>query len=134
MPVRLLAGAAAAAAALTLALALPEADDSGAYARAELHGMPGAYAVAELIPKDEGTRVRLRVRGLPRARRAVYELWCVRTDGRWVSGGTFHARGGSAESELNAAVRPGEYHRIVVTVAAGETRRGRDVLHGRLRH
>ena len=38
----------------------------------------------------------LRVRGLHGNPSTVYELWCIRADGRWVSGGTFWA--GAAES------------------------------------
>jgi hypothetical protein len=54
----------------------------------------------------------------------MYELWCVRSDGRWVSGGTFRAASdGRAEAELTAAVRPGDYHSMVVT-------RHRDGKHG----
>jgi anti-sigma-K factor RskA len=133
---RLVVGAAiaAAAAALALALVLPEGEGGDAYAHAELHGLSGAWATAELASKDEGTGVRLHVRGLTPARRAVYELWCVRSDGSWISGGTFHAAGGRADVELTAAVRAGDYHRMVVTVRAGENRKGPPVLDGELRY
>ena len=73
-----------------------------------------AIAWADDVPA--GTRVRLRARGLPPPGGAMYELWCIRADGRWVSGGTFRAgRDGRAEAVLTAAVRPGDYHVMVVT-------------------
>jgi hypothetical protein len=90
-------------------------------------------AYADAVPA--GTRVRLWARGLRRPRGAVYELWCVRADGRWVSGGTFRAgRDGRARAHLTAAVDPGEYHTMVVTRRSGEDQRGRPVLRGSLRY
>jgi hypothetical protein len=77
--------------------------------------------------------VRLRARGLPDDR--MYELWCVREDGRWVSGGTFRAGGdGRAEAVLTAAVRPGDYHVVVVTRHAAQAGHGRALLRGRLEY
>ena len=64
---------------------------------------------------------------LPVGGGAVYELWCVRKDGRWVNGGSFQARAdGTAAAVLTAAVRPGDYHVVVVTrrSAARARRRG----------
>jgi len=128
--------AAACAAAIVLALALfsEEDDHSDAYASARLTPIAGgsnasATAWAEDVPA--GTRVRLRARGL---RGSMYELWCVRADGHWVSGGTFRAaRNGRAEAVLTAAVRPGDYHLIVVT-RHSEGDRGPALLRGRLRY
>jgi hypothetical protein len=133
---RLLAGVAiaAAAAALALAFVLPEEEGGEAYAHAKLHGASGAWAAADLASKAEGTGVRLHVRGLTPTRRAVYELWCVRSDGSWISGGTFQARDGRADVQLTAAVNAGDYHRMVVTVRAGEHQRGPAVLDGELRY
>jgi hypothetical protein len=60
-------------------------------------------------------------------------VWCVREDGRWISGGTFRARpNGEADVELTAAVRPGEYHLVVITTRGAGERRGAEVLRGRL--
>ena len=138
-----LAGACLAALVLALALAWPFGGEGGgggaAYASASLAGQApaaDAAASADLAEVPAGTRVRLRARGLPANGRAVYELWCIRSDGRWVSGGTFWAdSNGRAEAALIAAVRPGEYHRMVVTRRpehAREGQRGTPVLRGRL--
>jgi anti-sigma-K factor RskA len=131
-------GAFAAACAATIVLALvllgEEEDDSHAYASARLAPIAAgsnasATAWAEDVPA--GTRVRLRARGL---RDTTYELWCVRPDGHWVSGGTFRAaRDGRAEAVLTAAVRPGDYHVIVVT-RHSEGDHGPALLRGRLRY
>jgi anti-sigma-K factor RskA len=135
-PRRLLLGVglAAVAAAVTVALVLPDADGGSAYAHAELRGLPGVKAVADLASKQEGTAVDLHVRGLGAPRNTVYELWCIRSDGSWISGGTFQARNGKADVELTAAVRAGDYHRMVVTVRSGEHKRGPEVLKGELRY
>jgi anti-sigma-K factor RskA len=120
-----LAAACAAAAVLALVVLAEDEDSSHAYASAQLAplaaGSPAtATAWAEDVPA--GTRVRLNARGLPGKR--MYELWCVKADGRWVSGGTFRtAANGRAEAMLTAAVRPGDYHVMVVT-------RHRDGKHG----
>ena len=131
-------GALAAACAATVVLALvllgEEDDHSHAYASAKLAPLAAgsnasATAWAEDVPA--GTRVRLRARGL---RDSMYELWCVRPDGRWVSGGTFRAaHDGRAEAVLTAAVRPGDYHLIVVT-RHSEGDHGPALLRGRLRY
>jgi hypothetical protein len=64
----------------------------------------------------------------------MYELWCVRSDGHWVSGGTFRAAGdGRAEAVLTAAVRPGDYHVMVVT-RHEDGKRGPALLRGELRY
>ena len=88
---------------------------------------PGRRAAATAWAEDvpAGTRVRLRARGLPAGGGAMYELWCVRADGHWVSGGTFRAgRDGRAEAVLTAAVRPGDYHVMVVTRHTSEGEHG----------
>jgi anti-sigma-K factor RskA len=114
--------------AVVAVLALGE-DENGsrAYASARLTPVvDGSDASARAWAQDvpAGTRVRLRARNLPTRHGAMYELWCVRSDGRWVSGGTFRAASdGRAEAELTAAVRPGDYHSMVVT-------RHRDGKHG----
>jgi anti-sigma-K factor RskA len=133
---RLGAFAAACAATVVLALVLlgEEENDSHAYASAQLAptaagSNASATAWAEDVPA--GTRVRLRARGL---RDTMYELWCVRPDGHWVSGGTFRAaRNGRAEAVLTAAVRPGDYHVMVVT-RHSEGNHGPALLRGRLRY
>lgn len=138
----LLAIAAAAVVALLAALAvlLPFGSDDGdsAYASVKLGGSPtaaaNAAANAQLAAVPAGTRIRLRTRGLQSD--AEYEVWCVREDGRWVSGGTFWADAdGTTEAELTAAVKPGDYHWMAVTrrpSRGGE--RGPVVLRGELRY
>jgi anti-sigma-K factor RskA len=140
---RPIALAAAAVAALLIALAvwLPLGGDEEetAYASVRLGAVaaaPDATASAELAEVRAGTRIRLETRGLPA--NAEYEVWCIRADGRWVSGGTFWADpDGRTEAELTAAVRAGEYHRMVVTRRPPEARegvRGATVLRGALRY
>ena len=128
------AAAGLAAVALALALLLPVGDEEGesVYASVSLKGVREAAARAELTNVPAGTRIRLEARGL---RGAEYEVWCIRADGRWISGGTFRANSdGWAAAELTAAVRPGEYHRMVVTRARVEGDRGATVLRGQLRY
>jgi anti-sigma-K factor RskA len=125
---------------VALALVLPGGDEDGtaAYATVSLDPRAGGAgaATAWLDEVPAGTRIRLETRGLPA--NAQYEVWCIATDGRWVSGGTFRAdRDGRVEAELTAGVRPGDYHRMVVTrrpKGAGEAERGQAVLGGELRY
>jgi anti-sigma factor RsiW len=129
-----------AAAALTVALAvvpalvLPGGGDDGAYARAELWSTSGrVLGSASAQEVAGGTHVQLRAHHLPTTRGRVYEVWCVRTDGRWISGGSFHSRAdGSASAQLTAAVRPGEYHVVVVTRPSVGGKRGAEVMRGKL--
>ena len=80
-----------------------------------------------------GTRVKVRVHDLPVGRGTAYELWCIRTDGRWINGGSFHARrDGTASAELTAAVWPGEYHIVVITRRSSGGERGAEVMRGKL--
>jgi anti-sigma-K factor RskA len=141
---RLVAFAAAGVAAIALALALlwPVGGENGepAYASVSLGGLAGApakaTATAALEEVPAGTRIQLEAAGLPPDRGAEYEVWCIREDGRWVSGGTFQTNAnGWAEAELTSAVRAGEYHRMVVTrhTRDGESR-GPAVLGGELRY
>ncbi len=132
------AAALAAAIALVLVLALPGGeDDRRAYARAPLAPVAdgrAATGMAYASEVPEGTRVSLRARGLPAGRGALYELWCVRADGRWVSGGTFRpGRDGRAQAVLTAAVRPGDYHVMVVTTRSAGAHR-RTILRGELEY
>jgi anti-sigma-K factor RskA len=138
---RSLALAAACLVALVVALALILPGDEGgpaAYATVSLDAKARASgsATAWLDEVPAGTRIRLETRGLPAE--AEYEVWCIRADGRWVSGGTFRAdRDGRTEAELTAAVRAGDYHRMVVTrppEGAGGADRGPTVLGGELRY
>jgi anti-sigma-K factor RskA len=135
-PRRFAALGAACAATAVLALALlSDEESSHAYASAKLAPVvasvhAGATAWAEDVPA--GTRVRLRARGLPA--KDMYELWCVRGDGHWVSGGTFRVAGdGRADAVLTAAVRPGDYHVMVVTRHEGGEH-GPALLRGELRY
>ena len=106
-------------------------DDEEAYARAQMGGESGARAYARLEAVPAGTRVSLRARELGGVPGNRYELWCIATDGRWVSGGSFRAPGGEAEVVLTAAVGPGEYHRLVVTP---EGRRAPTLMRGTLEY
>ena len=119
--------------AVVLALVLPGGGDR-AYARAELWSKSGrVLGSASVAEVAAGTHVRLHAHGLPVARGAVYELWCVRTDGRWINGGSFHARAdGTASAQLTAAVDPGEYHVVVVTRRSVGAQRGAEVMRGKL--
>jgi Anti-sigma-K factor rskA/Putative zinc-finger len=134
------AAAGLAAIALALALLLPVGGDDGepVYASVSLGGLAGAReaaASAELTKVEAGTRIRLEAHDLRGPGGGEYEVWCIRADGRWVSGGTFKAnRNGWAEAELTAAVRPGQYHRMVVTRGRVEGERGPTVLRGQLRY
>lgn len=128
---------AVAAIALAVGIAAFPGGSDDAYARAELWGTGGGVAAgtAEVAEVDAGTHVKLRAERLPVAGGSAYELWCVRTDGRWVNGGSFHAAGdGSAAAEFTAAVRPGEYHVVVVTRRSAGHGRGPEVMRGRLRY
>ena len=127
------AAAAAVLIAVVLALVLPGGGDS-AYARAELWSMSGrVLGSASVAEVAGGTHVKLHATHLPVSHGSVYELWCVRTDGRWINGGSFKARAdGSAAAELTAAVRPGEYHVVVVTHRSVGGERGAEVMRGKL--
>lgn len=120
-----------------LVVALPGGGHT-AYAHAELWSLPaggGAAGTADVAEVDAGTRVRLRADHLPVRQGTSYELWCVRTDGRWVNGGSFHARAdGTAAADLTAAVRPGEYHVVVITRRSAGGERGDEVMRGKLNY
>jgi anti-sigma-K factor RskA len=140
---RAVGAALAAVAVLALALLLlPFGDDPErtSYANARLAALDSgssARATAYVNAVPAGTRVSLGARGLA-GRGAVYEVWCVRTNGEWVSGGTFRSSAnGRAQAELTAAVKPGDYHVIVVTRGARspDGANGRTpVLRGKLRY
>lgn len=129
-------GVAAVVLALIL-LPLGNDDERTAYASARLAALETgssakAYAYVDAVPA--GTRVTLGARGLD-AGGAAYELWCVLASGKWVSGGTFRSGAdGRASAELTAAVKPGDYHVIVITNAADGDARGTPVLRGKLRY
>jgi hypothetical protein len=121
--------------AVVLVLVLPGGGEQ-AYARAELWSMSGqVLGNASVSEVASGTHVQLRAHDLPVGRGADFELWCVRTDGRWINGGSFHARAdGTASAQLTAAVRPGEYHVVVVTRRSDGGRRGAEVMRGKLKY
>ncbi len=135
---RVLIAAAGIAAAVLAALVvlLGGDDDARAYASADLRGRGPGSARAQVTAVPAGTQIELSARRLPARPGGVYEVWCVASDGRWVSGGTFRVQGdGRARAELTAAVQPGDYHRIVITRGArdaAEGRRGDALLEGRL--
>jgi hypothetical protein len=127
--------AVAALVAALLVVVLP-GDTSTAYAHAELWSLPaggGAEGTADVAEVATGTRVKLRADHLPVRRGTKYELWCVRTDGRWINGGSFQARAdGTAAAELIAAVSPGDYHVVVITRRSASGTRGAEVMRGKL--
>jgi len=121
--------------AVVLALVLPGGGEH-AYARAELWSTSGrVLGSASVKEVAGGTHVKLHATRLPVSNGGVYELWCVRTDGRWINGGSFQARAdGSAAAELTAAVRPGEYHVVVITRRSVGGERGAEVMRGKLNY
>jgi hypothetical protein len=129
--------AVAALIAAILVATLPGGADT-AYAHAELWSLPaggGAAGSADAAAVPAGTRVKLRAHDLPVRSGTAYELWCVRTDGRWINGGSFHARtDGTAAAVLTAAVRPGEYHLVVITRRSRGGVRGAEVMRGKLKY
>lgn len=133
---RPLAVAAASMVALVVALALilPGGAGRPAYASVSLNPTAGGsgFATAQLGEVPAGTGIRLETLGLRPG--YEYEVWCIRTDGRWVSGGTFWPdEDGRANAYLTAAVRPDDYRRIVVTRHPGQgSERGPKVLSGSL--
>jgi Anti-sigma-K factor rskA/Putative zinc-finger len=144
---RWVAAAAAAAVAAALAATLVViglfSSDGGdeAFGHVKLRGGAGAgdaNGYATLRALRAGTGVRMRVRGLPPRRGALYEVWCVQDDGRWVSGGTFRAdRRGRARVSLTSAARPGDYEVVFVTRRSERKRegeRGVNVLRGRVEY
>jgi anti-sigma factor RsiW len=115
-------------AAVALALLLPDNDDP--YAHGTLAGAQGADGSFTVERVSTGTRVYLEADRLPRD---AYEVWCVRTDGRWISGGSFHANAaGRAAVTLTAAVAPGDYHTVIVTRGTPENGHGNEVMRGKL--
>ena len=129
--------AVAALVAALLVIVLPGGSNT-AYAHAELWSLPaggGAEGTADVAEVAAGTRVKLRADHLPVMRGTSYELWCVRTDGRWINGGTFHARSdGTAAADLTAAVKPGDYHVVVITRHSAGGMRGAEVMRGKLNY
>jgi Anti-sigma-K factor rskA/Putative zinc-finger len=135
--------AVAAALAATLVVTGLFSSDGGdaAFGHVKLRGGAGAgdakgYATLQAL--RAGTGVHMRVRGLPPRRGALYEVWCVQDDGRWVSGGTFRAdRRGRARVSLTSAARPGDYEVMLVTRRSERKRegeRGVNVLRGRVEY
>jgi hypothetical protein len=129
--------AVAAIVAALLVIVLP-GNSNTAYAHAELWSLPaggGAEGSADVAEVAAGTRVKLHADHLPVMRGRTYELWCVRTDGRWINGGTFQARSdGTAAADLTAAVKPGDYHVVVITRHSAGGMRGAEVMRGKLNY
>ena len=97
---------------VVLALLLPGGGDR-AYARADLWSMSGqVLGSASVAEVEGGTRVQLRAHHLPVARGA--------------------RSNGTAAAQLTAAVRPGEYHVVVVTRRSAGGERGAEVMRGKL--
>jgi hypothetical protein len=129
--------AVAALVAALLVVVLP-GDTDTAYAHVDLWSMPaggGAEGTADAAAVPAGTRVNLKADHLPVRSGRTYEMWCVREDGRWISGGRFYARAdGTAAAELTAPVRPGEYHVVVITRRSDRGMRGAEVMRGKLNY
>jgi anti-sigma-K factor RskA len=129
---------AVAAVVAALLIAVLSGTSNTAYAHAELWSLPaggGAEGSADAAAVEAGTRVNIRADHLPVTRGRTYELWCVRTDGRWISGGSFQARAdGTAAAELTAPVHPGEYHVVVITRPSSDGMRGAEVMRGKLKY
>lgn len=127
-----LAAAAAGLVALLVALTLllPGGDRGGAYASLPLDSMGGGSAsgTAQIREVPGGTQIWLQARGLRVG--SEYEVRCRRGDGSWVSGGTFWPDpDGTTNTYLTAAVRRGNYDRLVVTrIPVGGGERGRAVM------
>ena len=106
-----------------------------AYARAELWSTSGeVLGSASVAEVDSGTHVKLRATHLPVCQRrwSTSSGACAPT-AAGSSGGSFHARAdGSAAAELTAAVRPGDYHVVVVTRRSVGGERGAEVMRGKL--
>jgi anti-sigma factor RsiW len=117
---------------LALAGVFSSSGGESAFAHVRLRGTGGATAEADLRALKAGTGVHLAASGLPTGSGGVYELWCVKDDGRWISGGTFRVDNrGRARVSLTSAARPGEYEVMLVTKRAGGAR-GPRVLAGRV--
>jgi Anti-sigma-K factor rskA/Putative zinc-finger len=129
--------AVAALVAALLVVVLP-GESNTAYAHADLWSLPaggGAEGTADVAEVPAGTRVKLRADHLPVERGKAYELWCVRNDGRWINGGRFYASSdGTAAAELVAAVKPGQYHVVVITQRSERGMRGAEVMRGKLNY
>lgn len=111
-----------------LAVLLPGNDDL--YAHGTLAGATGADGSFTVEQVSTGTRVYLKADRLPRD---AYEVWCIRTDGRWISGGSFRPdKAGRAHVTLTAAVEAGDYHTMIVTRGGSEGTHGPEVLRGKL--
>jgi predicted anti-sigma-YlaC factor YlaD len=127
--------AVAALVAAVLIAVLPGGSNT-AYAHADLWSLPaggGAAGTADVAEMQGGTRVKLHATHLPVMSGRAYELWCVRSDGRWINGGRFYARAdGTAAAELTAAVEPGDYHVVVITRRSDRGMRGAEVMRGKL--
>jgi Anti-sigma-K factor rskA/Putative zinc-finger len=126
-----------AVAALIAGILVATLPDGGgaAYATADLWSPAGGGAggSAEAAEVAGGTRVKLSAHDLPVSRGRAYELWCIRSDGRWINGGSFRARpDGTAAAELTAPVRPGEYHVVVITRRSPDRLPGAEVMRGKL--
>jgi anti-sigma factor RsiW len=141
MPVLAAATGIAAALLLAVVVLLAGDGDDTVYATSDLSGpsqAAGPKGTAWLTAVDAGTHVSLQAKQLPTDGGHVYELWCVRPDRTWVSGGTFKARAdGRAAAEFTAGVKPGDYHMIVITqipAGAPEGARGSMVLKGHLKY
>ena len=127
--------AAAAAAFVGLQMAGDEQPSTGYDLTFQNVGAPqGTVAKAALESTDEGTRVRLSIRGLPPDKNAVYEVLCDAE--MWTAtAGTFRTDAeGSAYVIVTTAMRRDEYDaiRIVRRVKRGGKYEQRDVLTAKL--
>ena len=129
-----LAGAAAAAViALALVLVLPGGSDE-AYARAELWSMPaggGAAGTAEVAEVEAGNVGGAAGAAPPREANTSCGASATTAAGS-AAARSRPVRTARASAELTAAVRPGDYHVVVITRRSAEGVRGAEVMRGKL--
>jgi hypothetical protein len=139
-PVAIVASAAAVVVALVVGAALLRSPAAGGREVA-LQPTPlvpaGAPASINIETRADGVRILLDPGGLPPAAPGTYyEAWLRKSPQVGVSAGTFHLRGGGAETiELWAGVLPEDYPLFTVTVqqeGGGAESSGRVVLSGRV--
>jgi hypothetical protein len=133
-----LTAAAVAAALVAVTNGGDDAKTRGEVFGARLNGSalaPDAHAYARLETSSSGTRVWMKVHGLPGNPAKSYELWCVRDDGTKVSAGTFRVDAhGGAEVNLTTAAVPGEYHVMSVERKADAPGPGQRIMAGEIQY
>lgn len=121
---------------VVVALSREEADEGREVAIGGTELAPDASATAVVEQTPSGVAIELDVRGLPPSEPGTYyQGWVRAEDGRTVTIGTFHVRGGDDVVELWSGVDVDEYPTLTVTLqeeGAGPASSGRVVLTGRI--